>query len=386
MKPMSSSPSKSGLRVCLIAPHFAEYAVALAQSLHAAGAAVLLVASRENLLAEIGPTALLAAPDGPALHLIHKSRNPLSLLWQALRLAAVVRRFAPQVLHVQEDSKDVLAAALPFLPKVPLLLTMHDPKPHSGDDTRVRTRTRHGIYIDQLRRRADAVLVHGERLVADARQVLGGSPVPVHVVPHGPLGQALAARQSSAQEAGRCLFFGRIEAYKGLRHFVDMVRRLRAQGVMVRGVVAGRGSDLEPHRAALQDGDAFELIERFLSPEDVVREFQRARVVVMPYDNATQSGVAAYAIGVGRGVVAFDVGALREMVDNGRTGLLVPHGDMPALMAAVRRVVEDDGLAQHLQKQARARADGEFSWPSIASRTLAAYASMRAAVVQAGLQ
>ncbi len=374
---MQSPPRKAGrLRVCLIAPHFAEYALALAQALQAAGADVLLVASRENLLAEIGPSALVAPPGGPALHLIHKSRNPLSLLMQALRLVATVRRFAPQVLHVQEDSKDVLAAALPWLPRVPLLLTMHDPKPHSGDDTRVRTRTRHGFYIQQLRRRADAVLVHGERLVADARQVLEGRALPVHVVPHGPLGQTLAAQHASAQEPGRCLFFGRIEAYKGLRHFIDMVRGLRAQGVMVRGVVAGRGSDLEPNRDALRDAQAFELIDRFLSPEEVVREFQRARVVVMPYDNATQSGVAAYAIGVGRGVVAFDVGALREMVDNGRTGLLVPHGDMPALMAAVRRVVEDDGLAQHLQEQALARADGEFSWPSIARRTLTAYAAL----------
>lgn len=380
MKPMQLTPSKTGRqRVCLIAPHFAEYALALAQALQAVGAEVLLVASRENLLAEIGPQALAAVPGGPALHLIHKSRNPFSVLWQALRLVVAVRRFAPQVLHVQEDSKDVLAAALPWLPKVPLLLTMHDPKPHSGDDTRVRTRTRHGVYIDQLRRRADAVLVHGERLTGDARQVMGGRRLPVFVVPHGPLGEPLAASLDSLQEAGRCLFFGRIEAYKGLRHFIELVRRLRAQGVMVRGVVAGRGSDLEPHRDALRDRDAFELIERFLSPEEVVREFQRARVVVMPYDNATQSGVAACAIGVGRGVVAFDVGALREMVDDGRTGLLVPHGDMPALMAAVRRVIEDDGLAQHLQEQARARAMGEFSWSSIASRTLAAYADMTSA-------
>jgi glycosyltransferase involved in cell wall biosynthesis len=67
----------------------------------------------------------------------------------------------------------------------------------------------------------------------------------------------------------------------------------------------------------------FELIEKFLTPEEVVREFSAsAAVVVMPYDNATQSGVAAYAIGVGRAVVAFDVGALHEMVQDGKTGLL----------------------------------------------------------------
>ena len=376
-----SSASLPRLRVCLLATHFAEYSLALAQALDAAGVEVLVVASRENLLAEVGPEALEMPPHGlargPALHLVHKTRNPLVLVAQVVQLVRRVRAFRPDVLHVQEDSKDVLAAALPWLPRVPLLLTMHDPKPHTGADARSRLRSRHGLYIAQLRRRADALLVHGQRLVDDAREAVQPRLMPVHVVPHGPLGEALAQQRMTPQVPGRLLFFGRIEAYKGLRHFIAVVQLLRARGVDVRGVVAGRGSDLEPHRAALKDVAAFELLERFLSPEEVVREFQRARLVVMPYDNATQSGVAAYAIGVGRAVVAFDVGALREMVDDGRTGLLVPHGDLEALAAAVQRVVQDDALVQSLQSAARARATGEFSWAHIAECTMQAYLGLR---------
>jgi glycosyltransferase involved in cell wall biosynthesis len=364
------------MRVCLIATHFAEYSFELAQALARAGADVLVVASLENTIGEIGEVFVRGGCGGVRTHFIRKSRNPVNLLGQALGLSGAVRAFRPHVMHVQEDSKDVLAAALPFLPKVPMLLTMHDPKPHSGADAKVRSRSRHGAYIVQLRRRADAILVHGRALVDDARGAVERRPVNVHVIPHGPLGEPLAATMQEAQQPARCLFFGRIEAYKGLRHFIAVVHRLNAQGVPAIGVVAGRGSDLERYRADLQDKTMFELIEKFLTPEEVVREFQRAAVVVMPYDNATQSGVAAYAIGVGRAVVAFDVGALHEMVQDGKTGLLLPHGDLPALTDAVRRVIQEPLLAQQLQTGARALAEGDFSWRRIADLTLAAYASM----------
>jgi glycosyltransferase involved in cell wall biosynthesis len=373
---MTFSSRPGGPRVCLVATHFAEYSFELARALATAGAEVLVVANLENTIGEIGEAFILEGCGGLRAHFIRKSRNPFIFVWQVLRLSRVIRAFRPEVLHVQEDSKDVLAAALPFLPRVPMLLTMHDPKPHTGADTNVRSRSRHGFYIAQLRRRADALVVHGQRLVADAREVLKRRTVVVHVVPHGPLGEALAAITAVEQQSERCLFFGRIEAYKGLNHFIATVRLLNERGVPAVGVVAGRGSDLEAHRAELKNNPMFELIEKFLTPEEVVREFMRAGVVVMPYDNATQSGVAAYAIGVGRAVVAFDVGALHEMVHEGETGLLVQHGDLSALTDAVRRVIEDPSLSKQLEKGARALATNKYSWGRIAEQTLDAYSSL----------
>jgi len=365
----------SRLRVCLVASHFAEYGFALGAALQP-HAEVLLVACRENTTAELGEHFVAGSSDGFRIHFFRKSRNPLRTVAEAAGIVRAVRAFQPDVLHVQEDSKDALALALPWLGRVPVLLTVHDPKPHSGDDTRVRRRTRHGLYIAQLRRRADALLVHGERLVADAREVAGGRPRPVHVLPHGPLGERCMAHSQTAQEPGRCLFFGRIEAYKGLRHFIAVIKNLNTQGLSVRGVVAGRGSDLEPHRATLVADPAFELIEKFLSPQEVATQFLRADVVVMPYENATQSGVAALALGAGRPVLAFDVGALAEMVLDGHTGLLVAPGDLGALTTALAGLVTDRGLNKRLGTGARHRATKEFSWSHIAAGSLHIYTSL----------
>lgn len=366
------------MRVCLVATHFAEYGFALAAAL-ARHAEVLVIANGENTRAEIGDDFVRQGCEGINTHFMHKSRNPFRVLSQAWGLARAVRSFRPDILHVQEDTKDAFALALPWLGRVPLLLTVHDPKPHTGADTHTRNRTRHGVYMAQLRRRADALLVHGQRLVADVREPVGRRERPVFVMPHGPLGERAAHGLTAPQEPGRCLFFGRIEAYKGLRHFIDMVGRLNARGVAVRGVVAGRGSDLAPYRAQLQSGPPFELIEKFLSPAEVAIQFMRADVVVMPYENATQSGVAAYAIGIGRPVVAFDVGALCEMVHDGVTGLLVAPGDVAALAQTVESLIVDRSTNARLAAGAHLRGHAEFSWDHIAQDLLGIYHKLQRA-------
>ena len=369
---MNEIADDRSLRVCLLATHFAEYGYALAQAL-ARRCRVFVVASEENTRMEIGRDFIAGGFGGQASHLLYRTRNPVSIARQAFALVRAVRRFAPDVIHAQEDSKDVLALALPFLPPRPLVLTMHDPKPHEGADAAAQKRTRHGLYIAQLRRRADAAIVHGQRLAGDARAALGRPAVGIHVLAHGPLGERLAGAQGAAPEPGRCLFFGRIEAYKGLDSFIAAIEGLNAAGIAARGVVAGRGSALEPYRAQLTASPHFELIDEFLSPERAVREFQRAEAVLMPYREATQSGVAAFAMGVGRPVVAFDVGALRESVRDGETGLLVPPGDLAAFVQATARVLGDAALRQRLGTGALALGRGALSWDTIADATLAVY-------------
>lgn len=364
------------MRVCLLVPHFAEYGYELACAL-GQHAEVLVVPSVENVRAELGEQ-YLQAPAWPGVHVhfIHKTHNPASILQQAAGLARAVRAFGPDVLHAQEDSKDVLAAALPFMGSTPLVLTVHDPKPHSGWDARRRYLTRHGIYISQIRRRADGLIVHGRSLLADARVMLGGDNRSVHVIPHGPLGCGYVSEARRKPTAGRCLFFGRIEAYKGLDVFINTVEQLHASGLPISGVVAGRGSDLARYRKRLVATSGLELIDKFLSREEVVDQFAQAQVVLMPYRNATQSGVSAYAMGLGRPVVAFNVGALGESILHQHTGLLVPAGDTEGFVAATRKLIQQPDLADQLGQNALELGQGRFSWDSIARASISAYSAV----------
>jgi glycosyltransferase involved in cell wall biosynthesis len=75
----------------------------------------------------------------------------------------------------------------------------------------------------------------------------------------------------------------------------------------------------------------------------------------------------------GRPVVAAAVGGLLDLVADEETGLLVPPRDVPALRAALKRLLADDELRSRLGANARRRAEDELSWDRVTDRTLVAY-------------
>lgn len=363
------------MKVVFIALHHGEYVTGLVQAT-AACHEVLLILNRSNFDAEVGDvTALAGLPKLTVMYVEH-TRNVLGIVPRALRIVAAIRRFKPDVIHCQEDTKDYLAMALPFLGATPFVLTIHDPRRHSGLDTRRRSWSRHGVYEKQLRARANAAIVHGDSLVAETEEILPRLKGRIFSIPHGPNGRLLGLPTHFDWKPGYCLFFGRIEAYKGLPFFIEAIRQLRKQGVAVTGVIAGRGSELDRLKPELANDPAFIVKDWFLSTAEVRASFLEANIVAMPYLDATQSGVAAHAIGLGRPVVATRVGGLPEVVLDGRTGILVEPRDAVGLAAAIRRLVDEPGLAVSMGRAALELADGDLSWRRIAEKTSAVYATL----------
>jgi glycosyltransferase involved in cell wall biosynthesis len=72
-------------------------------------------------------------------------------------------------------------------------------------------------------------------------------------------------------------------------------------------------------------------------------------------------------------VIAFAAGALPELVADGETGLLTPPGDVPALAAAIKRLVNDNELRLKMAKQARKRVQHKFTWEQAARQVLEVY-------------
>ena len=79
--------------------------------------------------------------------------------------------------------------------------------------------------------------------------------------------------------------------------------------------------------------------------------------------------VVLEAMAAGCAIVATDVAGIPQVIHDGRTGLLVPEQDPPALAAAICRLLEDKALRRHLGEGARAAAVGSLSWRTIAERT-----------------
>ena len=295
----------------------------------------------------------------------------LRLPAQLSRLLAVISAFRPDVVHYQEVGGRLVPWSVRLLDsQVPLVLTVHDPIPHSGVDA-LRARSSHASRR-RMRNRADRIIVHGDRIAANWAATEPAIAGKLNLVPHGVLGDA----QPSPLPAGEptFLFFGRIEAYKGLDVFLDAIERLDARGIPMRVLIAGQGTDLDRHRSRIAQLPRITLLDRFIAPDEVGSLFAQATVVVLPYRDATQSGVAALAMGAGRPVIATDVGSLPESVIDGVGGLIVPPSDASALANAMARLVENRALLLRLAAGACVAAQGHLAWSGIARTTTAVYA------------
>ena len=144
------------------------------------------------------------------------------------------------------------------------------------------------------------------------------------------------------------LFFGFVRRYKGLRHLLRALAELR-QHMHARLLIVGEfWEDERPyHELVTQLGiqDLVIFYNKYVPNEDMPRYFSACDVVVMPYLEATQSGVAQLAIGFEKPMIATSVGGMPEAIQDGETGLIVPPADSTALAAAILRYFRD-GLAE----------------------------------------
>ena len=101
--------------------------------------------------------------------------------------------------------------------------------------------------------------------------------------------------------------------------------------------------------------------------------YERAAVVVVPSRREGYGVVAREAMAWGRPVVASAVGGLRDAVEDGVTGLLVPPRDVAALRGALERLLGDAALRARLGAAAREKARRELSLDAATDRLLAAY-------------
>jgi glycosyltransferase involved in cell wall biosynthesis len=142
------------------------------------------------------------------------------------------------------------------------------------------------------------------------------------------------------------LFFGKVRPYKGLETLIQALGWLRRQGFEFRARIAGEFyTDDRRYRVLAAEtgaGDWIEWSDRYIPNEEVPTLFEAADVVVLPYVEATQSGVVSVAFQFGVPVIATRVGGLAEVIQEGRTGFLVPPQDPEALGRAVLRYFVED--------------------------------------------
>ena len=267
-------------------------------------------------------------------------------------LFQAVSSFSPDLIHVHENGELESLALILRYHRAALVVTVHDVTTHSGADSQINMRRR--LIKKLLRRRADVIHLHGEGLREELRRVSPQLASKCRVVPHGILSFFKQWELEPVErEPLTCLFFGRMERYRGLDNLLKIGRMLKERLPDIRILVAGRGSELGKYKGDMTALGVFEIHDAFIPNRDVHRFFNRASLLLLPYHEASQSGVVMMGLSFGVPVVATAVGAIPEIIVDGQHGRIVPIGDLECFADAVVELLCDED--RHFQMETACR-------------------------------
>ena len=311
----------------------------------------------------------------PAL-VVDTYQGPLEAAFATLRLPWLRRRFAGYLRRHRIDTVICTMGHLWNMAVAPVVaaagarycLTLHDAILHVGEENRVRTwalgrELHHVDGIVTLSRHVQDQLVAKYRYERERTWVL----------PHGvfTFGEARLRSHPSPDRPFHLLFFGRILPYKGIDLLLDAYARLRERfGARVVLTLAGAG-DLGPYAGALAGLPGVTVDNRWFREDEIPALLHPADLVVLPYREASQSGVVASAYGVGLPVVVTPVGGLIEQVVDRRTGRLAARVSGEAVADAVAELITDAALYRACSAGALHQIETELAWNVIADGFLA---------------
>ena len=232
-------------------------------------------------------------------------------------------------------------------------------------------------------RRADAFVAITPDVAAELADA-GVAPTRVRMIPNGvdtarfrPPGptdkQRVRRRLAIEADAPVAVYTGRLVSYKGLPVLLNAWRDLVRERPGAHLLLVGEGG-LDIHNCERQ------LRSRVLSEglghsvtfaggvADVTPYLQAADVFAFPTENDAFPSSLVEAMACGLAVVTTPVGAIPEVVQDGKNGLLVPPGNATALRAALSRLFGDPGLATGIGEAARQTALAGYSAESVTRR------------------
>lgn len=217
-------------------------------------------------------------------------------------------------------------------------------------------------------KQGDHLFVHSETDGNTLREMLPFSPItrvfhPIYDFFHLAGISQKEARRQLGLTGDVLLFFGFIRPYKGLDTLLEGLPLILAQRKVTLLVVGEFWEGRERYLRRIEElgiRDAVTIVEGYIPNEQVEPYFAAADLVVLPYTSGTSSGIVQIAYGCDKPVIATHVGCLPEVVEDGKTGYVVPPRAPQALAAAVVRFFAEQ-KAQEFVGNVRVSKE-RFSW------------------------
>jgi glycosyltransferase involved in cell wall biosynthesis len=216
----------------------------------------------------------------------------------------------------------------------------HDPINHLG------TKALRRIVNRRFVKAADDVIVLTKTFVPIIEKNYGFTKDRIHYMPHGRMDiykreQIITKESRYRNDKINFLFFGRIKEYKGLHILSEAYKMIKQKYDCISLTIVGDG-DFSSYRENFENIEDVTIINKYIADNEVGCYFDGPNIIcVLPYLDATQSGVIPIAMEYDSSIIASNTGGLREQLDGGRIGIFCEPGDSKDLAEKMEYIVNN---------------------------------------------
>ena len=300
------------------------------------------------------------------------------------RMRARLRELSVDILHAHSPpplASQYTASAAKFLQR-PFVVTHHcDVELPSPVGAFVESLYRRTFGASTLRHAAK-VVVTTRTYAATSRAVWRYNPVVIpNAVDHrrfhpGVHGSATRERLKIPEDRPLILLVCRIVPHKGIEHFIEAARFIPEATF----AVAGEGSLLGSMRrfaSTMGVADRVRFLGRVMDDE-LAAVYAACDVFALPSVSRLEAfGIAALeAMATGKPVVVSDIPGVREVIEDGREGLLADPVNPQDLAEKILKLVADPDARRDMGRRGREKVLAEFSIERVTDRIEALYRSV----------
>ena len=267
----------------------------------------------------------------------------------------------PDLIWIVDDLPVSCQIGLKLRRKTKVWMTIHDPVFHPSDKASIKKKIYSKIWWEyrlRLSKRSDSIIMLSNesiRRFSDSNIGLTGKIKHLELGAHIPEVKPICPHEYKYQDDPFLLFFGRLEKYKGLDMLVKTFSNMNAG----RLIIAGKGSIQKELVYEINSSEKIVFINRFIKDEEMLWLFQNTKGIVLPYTEASQSGIIPIAYYYGKPVVVSEIQGLTQYVKDKSTGYICITVDQ--YMNAYNEILSGEHEERYIS-ECKAYYKSRFEW------------------------
>lgn len=307
---------------------------------------ILTKQSYENLRSYFNGTASVHFVIHP-----HRTGFSYSTLQVSFNVWKFIRQFRPDIIHFETFSLRAIGMLLFLKAFKNVCITIHDPVPHSGEDSWKISLPRTFFFNMPVKKKFLFYSQFARKQFEDHYKKHKQQKMVLRMSPYGYLKKVVKNEEA---EKKHILFFGRLSPYKGIDDLLQAMPEVFKEFPDEKLIIAGKrypGFDIDENAINAYKNN-ITLMDKHIPNDELATLIQKAKFIVCPYKDATQSGVLMTAFGLNTPVIATSVGSFPEFITDNVNGLMVPPNDPAKLAEGIRFALRNDHykvLAQNIK-------------------------------------